>query len=158
GDSDYAAGDNAFLAALKDTDKFKNVVPTAGSSVQMIERAFDNRTSLITDPPDGRIPPLTAAGRARQDAADAAALHPTGPEDLSTALRCITWGVPRLGGNFGSGPYSYYQIVQTPKYVVLLMEVAHEARIIPLDARAHLPQSIRQWEGDSRGHWEGRTL
>ena len=51
-------------------------------------------------------------------------LHPAGPEDLSTALRCITWGVPRLGGNFGSGPYSFYQIVQTPKYVVLLMEVA----------------------------------
>ena len=158
GDSDYAAGDNAFLAALGDTDKFKNVVPTAGSSVQMIERVFDNRTSLILDPPDGRIPPLTAAGRARQDAVDAAALHPAGPEDLSTALRCITWGVPRLGGNFGSGPYSYYQIVQTPKYVVLLMEVAHEARIIPLDGRRHLPPSVRQWAGDSRGHWEGKTL
>ena len=158
GDSDYAAGDNAFLAALGDTDKFKNVVPTAGSSVQMIERVFDNRTSLIIDPPDGRIPPLTAEARARQAAVDAAALHPAGPEDLGPALRCITWGVPRLGGNFGSGPYSYYQIVQTPKYVVLLLEVAHEARIIPLDGRPHLPQSVRQWAGDSRGHWEGKTL
>jgi hypothetical protein len=124
----------------------------------MIDRVFDNRTSLIIDPADGRIPPMTAAGLARQAAADAAMLHPAGPEDLSTALRCITWGVPRLGGNFGSGPYSFYQIVQTPKTVVLLMEVAHEARIIPLDGRPHLPAGIRQWEGDSRGHWEGKTL
>ena len=158
GDSDYAAGDNAFLAALNDTDTFKNVVPTAGSSVQMIDRLFDNRTSLIIDPPDGRIPPLTAAGLGRQAAVEKAALSPAGPEDLSTALRCITWGVPRLGGNFGAGPYSYYQIFQTPKYVVLLMEVAHEARIIPLDGRPHLPAGVRQWEGDSRGHWEGKTL
>jgi hypothetical protein len=158
GDSDYAAGDNAFLAALNDTDTFKNVVPTAGGSVQMIDRLFDNRTSLIIDPPDGRIPPLTPAGQERQAAADKGALFPAGPEDLSTALRCITWGVPRLGGNFGAGPYSYYQIFQTPKYVVLFMEVAHEARIIPLDGRPHLPAGVRQWEGDSRGRWEGKTL
>src|SRR5437660_883094 len=84
GDSDYAAGDNAFLAALNDTDTFKNVVPTAGGSLQMIDRVFDNRTSLVIDPPDGRIPPMTAAGRARQAAWDAAMLHPAGPEDLST--------------------------------------------------------------------------
>jgi hypothetical protein len=101
---------------------------------------------------------LTAAGRERQAVVDAAAQHPAGPEDLGPALRCITWGTPRLGGNFGAGPYSYYQIVQTPKYVVLLLEVAHEARIIPLDGRPHLPQNIRQWTGDSRGRWEGKTL
>lgn len=125
----------------------------------MVEREFDNRPSLIVDPPDGKIPPLTPAAQRRQAAAAAAAQHPpAGPEDLSNAVRCITFGVPRLGGNFGAGPYSYYQIMQTPRYVVLLMEVIHEARIIPLDGRPHLPQSIRQWNGDSRGRWEGKTL
>ena len=156
--SDYAAGDNAFLAALGDVEKYKNPAISTGSSIDMIERVFDNRTSLIIDPPDGLLPPLTAAGRQRQAAAAAAAQSPAGPEDLNNALRCITWGVPRLGGNFGAGPYSYYQIVQTPKYVVLLMEAAHEARIIPLDGRPHLPPSVRQWSGDSRGRWEGKTL
>jgi len=72
--------------------------------------------------------------------------------------RCITWGVPRLGGNSGAGPYSYYQILQTPGYLVLTMETNHDARIIPLDGRPHLPQSLRQWHGDSRGRWEGNTL
>jgi hypothetical protein len=70
----------------------------------------------------------------------------------------LTFGTPRVGGSFGAGPYSYYQIVQTPDYVVLLMEFAHEARIIPLDGRPHLPQQIREWSGDSRGRWEGNTL
>jgi hypothetical protein len=158
GMSDFAAGDNAFLAALSDVDRYKNPIISTSSSVDMIDRVFDNRTSLIIDPPDGRLPPLTAAGRQRQAAADAAAQHPARPEDLNNALRCITWGVPRLGGNFGAGPYSYYQIVQTPKYLVLLMEMAHEARVIPLDARPHLPQNVRQWSGDSRGRWEQQTL
>src|SRR5439155_26917229 len=94
----------------------------------------------------------------RQAAAESRQRLPAGPEDLSNALRCITFGVPRLGGNFGAGPYSYYQILQSPSYVVLIMEIIHEARIIPLDGRPHLSQSIRQWSGDSRGRWEGKTL
>ncbi len=153
--SDYAAGDNAFLAALANPDKYQNPNISAGSSVEMIDREFDNRTSLIVDPPDGRIPPLTPAAQKRL----AAAGHP--PEkvqDLTNPLRCITYGVPRIGGNFGAGPYSYYRIVQTRDYVVLLPEIIHDARIIPLDGRPHLPDSIRQWNGDSRGRWEGKTL
>ena len=62
------------------------------------------------------------------------------------------------GGNFGAGPYSYYEIIQAPGYVVLFSEAIHEARIIPLDGRAHLPQNIRSWTGDSVGQWEGKTL
>jgi hypothetical protein len=68
--------------------------------------------------------------------------------------------VPRLGtANInGAGPLGYYQILQAPGYVVLLMEAIHETRIIPLDGRPHLSQSLRQWSGDSRGHWDGNTL
>src|SRR5260370_380886 len=101
----------------------------------------------------------TPAGKRRVGAADAATKRPpAGPEDFTNFIRCITFGVPRVGGNFGAGPYSYYQIFQTSGYVVLLTEMIHEARIIPLDGRPHLPQTIRQWSGDSRGRWEGKTL
>jgi len=159
GTSDYASGDNAFLAALANVELYKAAARSTCDSLAMVRREFENRTSLIVDPPDGRIPPLTDAARRRQAAADAAAQRPAaGPEDLSSGNRCISYGVPRLGGNFGAGPYSYYQILQTRDYVVLLMELIHEARIIPLDGRPHLPAGIRQWNGDSRGRWEGHTL
>jgi len=158
GNSDYAAGDNAFLAALAGDEQYKNQAGATCGSGAMVQRDFDNRTSLIVDPPNGRIPPLTAAGQQRQAAADAATQRAAGPEDINNALRCITWGVPRLGGNFGAGPYSYYQIVQAPGYLVFLPEAIHDARIIPLDGRPHLPGSVRQWNGDSRGHWQGTTL
>jgi hypothetical protein len=157
GDSDFAAGDAVFLAALGSVELFKSQTSTE-NSVGMIDREFDNRTSLIVDPPDGRIPPLTEAARQRQAAAAAAARRPAaGPEDYNNAYRCITTGVPKLGGLYGAGHYGYYEIVQAPGYVVLLMETIHDARIIPLD-RPHLPPSLRQWNGDSRGHWEGNTL
>ena len=158
--SDYAAGDNAFLAAIANVEQYKNPnISTGSSALDMVEREFDNRTSLIVDPPDGKLPPLTPAGQRRVAAAEEATKHPaTRPEDLTNFIRCITFGVPRVGGNFGAGPYSYYQIFQTPHYVVLFTEMIHEARIIPLDGRPHLPQNIRQWSGDSRGRWEGKTL
>ena len=160
GNSDFASGDNAFLAALANVEHYQNPAGhSSGGSEQMIQREFDNRTSLIVNPPDGKIPPLTPEGRRRQAAADAAARRPVaGLEDISNVNRCITFGVPRVGGNFGAGPYSYYQILQTPEYVVFFTEMVHEARIIPLDGRPHLPSGIRQWTGDSRGHWEGKTL
>jgi hypothetical protein len=157
--ADFAAGDAVFLAALANVDHFKSATAT-GSTSEMIEREFDNRTSLIVDPPDGRIPPLTAEALQRRAAADAVRRRPPeGPEDLNHVERCLTYGVPRLSGaNTGAGPLGYYQIVQTPSYVVLFLEAVHEARIISLDGRPHLPASIGQWEGDSRGHWEGQTL
>jgi hypothetical protein len=157
GNSDYAAGDNVFLAAFANVEQYKSPTATHGSD-GMVEREFDNRTSLIVDPPDGKIPPLTVEAQRRQAATEARQRAPAGAEDLSNGLRCITWGVPRLGGNFGAGPYSYYQIFQSPSYVVLTMELIHDARIIPLDGRPRLPQNIRQWNGDSRGRWEGQTL
>ena len=117
------------------------------------------RTSLVVDPADGRIPPLTPEAQARMDNARAAARqHPAdGPESRSLPERCILWptaGPPMLP----SGYNNMYQIVQTPGYVMILTEMIHDARIIPLDGRPHILPNIRQWMGDSRGHWEGNTL
>jgi hypothetical protein len=159
--SDAAGGDNFFLAALANPEVYKNRNAT-GSGVGA-DREIENRTSLIVDPPDGKIPLTTPAGRQRRLAADAAAFAvprpspPSGPEDLSNFIRCITYGAPRLGGAAASY-HNYYQILQTPGYVMFLSEAIHDARIIPLDGRPHLPQNIRRWLGDSRGRWEGSTL
>jgi hypothetical protein len=117
------------------------------------------RTSLIIDPPDGRIPALTPEAQKRQAArAEYRRLHPAdGPEDLSLNNRCILWptaGPPMLPGGYNNN----YQIVQAPGYVVILVEMIHDARVIPLDGRPHLPSGVRQLMGDSRGHWEGDTL
>ena len=161
-DSDFGAGDGVFLAALSNLDRsYRNPGGTRSTenSVGMIEREFDNRTSLVVDPSDGRIPALTAAAQQRQARARTAGQRPpAGPEDLSNSYRCITTGVPKLGGLYGSGHFSYYQIFQARGYVALATETIHDARIIPLDGRSHLPESVRQWNGDSRGHWEGSTL
>jgi hypothetical protein len=158
GDSDFAAGDAVFLAALGDVDRYKSPTSTE-NSVGMIAREFDNRTSLVVDPPDGRIPPLTPEARQRQ--ASAAAARPRfadGPEAFNNAYRCITTGVPKVGGLYGAGHFGYYQIVQTSDYVVVVTETIHDARVIPLDGRPHLPKALRQWNGDSRGRWDGTTL
>jgi hypothetical protein len=116
------------------------------------------RTSLIVDPPDGRIPALTADGQRRAAArADARRLHPAdGPEDRSLGERCLLFnaGPPML-----SGPYNnYMQILQNRDHVVILNEMIHDARIVPLDGRPHPPAALRQLLGDSRGHWDGDTL
>ncbi len=158
--SDFAAGDNLFLAVLANREQFKSTTATSNAG-DMIEREFDNRTSLIVDPPDGKIPPYTPAGQTRRAAEIAATLarnSPSGPQDLTPGQRCITFGVPRLGGTYSSGNFGYYQIVQSPGYVVFFAEAIHEARIIPLDGSPHLSQNVRTWEGDSRGHWDGNAL
>ena len=116
------------------------------------------RTSLIVDPADGRLPALTADAQARAAArAEARRLHPAdGPEDRSLGERCVLFnaGPPML-----SGPYNnYVQIVQTRDHVVIHNEMIHDARIVPLDGRPHLPSSVRLLLGDSRGRWEGDTL
>ena len=118
----------------------------------------DRRTSLIIDPPDGRIPPVTPEAQARLDAMREERQRPAhGPEDRNVAERCI------LGFNAGPPmePRAYNNNVQlflTPDYVVLLNEMVHDVRIIPLDGRPHLSPNIRQWRGNSRGRWEGDAL
>jgi hypothetical protein len=157
GNSDFAVGDGIYQAVLANPSTYRNPNATH-SAAEMVELEFDNRTSLIVDPADGRLPPATDAGRARQQAVAAAFARPASAADTGNAIRCISWGVPRLGGRYGAGDLSYYEIVQAPGYVVLTAEAGHEARIIPLDGRAHLSSSIRQWNGDSRGRWDGNTL
>jgi hypothetical protein len=103
---------------------------------------------------------LTAAAQQRKAVADASRRRPPeGPEDLTQVERCLTYGVPRLsGGNTGAGPLGYFQIVQTPAHVVLFVEAIHEARIVSMDGRPHVPPAIGLWQGDSRGHWQGQSL
>jgi hypothetical protein len=111
------------------------------------------RTSLVIDPPDGRVPLRPEAEAAR----DYASAHQRDSyEFMSVWDRCITRGVP--GGMFPAGYNNAYQIVQTPGYVVIHYEMIHEARIIPIDGRPHLPAHVRLWNGDPRGRWDGNTL
>ena len=162
-DSDFPGADTFFHALLANPERFENPNATGNVTV-MIERTIDNRTSLIVDPADGKIPPMTAEGQRRLASTpppNAAGGKPVaGPEELSNAMRCITYGTPRLGVQNinAAGPMGYYQILQTPGYVTLTLEAIHETRIIPLDGRPHLPAGLRQWSGDSRGRWEGNTL
>ena len=157
GNSDFAVGDGVYQAILSNPSSYRNPNATHGAA-EMVDLEFDNRTSLIVDPADGRIPATTEAGRARQQAVAAAFAQPSSAADTGNAFRCISWGVPRLGGRYGAGDLSYYEIVQAPGYVVLSAEAGHEARIIPVDGRPHLGQNLRQWNGDSRGRWAGNTL
>jgi len=122
------------------------------------------RTSLVVDPPDGRVPPLTPEAQAKFERARAEiARHPAdGPEDRNLSERCVLFsgdGPPMLPEPYNNN----YEIVQTPGYVAILAEMNHEVRTIPIDLNAraglpHLPAGITQWRGDSRGHWEGDTL
>ena len=115
------------------------------------------RTSLIIDPPDGKLPPLMPREANRRAASEAYRdREPDGPEDRNLYERCISRGLP---GAMMPGFYNHnYQIFQAPGYVVILVEMIHDARIIPLHERPHPDQRIRQWLGDSRGRWEGDTL
>ena len=118
----------------------------------------NNRTSIIVEPDDGRLPPLTLDGRRRTEAR-AEFRRGRGPsdswEDRRLAERCLIYrGIPAMPTLYNNN----YQIAQTPKYVAIFQEHIHEVRVIPIDGRSHLDAGVRQWLGDSRGHWEGRTL
>lgn len=142
-----------------------------GSTLTDVNRAYnefwrdrgkitpDRRTSLIVDPPDGRVPPLTPEAQKLADAraAQVRGHEFDGPENRSLAERCIAVsnaGPPIIPANYNAN----YQIVQAPGYVALLSEQIHDVRIIPTDGRPHVAQDVRQLLGDSRGHWEGNTL
>jgi hypothetical protein len=165
GRSDAAFGDSVFLAALanvKGTQKgFTTTDGKTGdySSVWTVGRDWNNRTSLIVDPPDGRLPELTDRAKelAKRPSYDEGAKNgkrPDSYEDLGLSLRCITFGAPRIGAGYNS----YFQVLQTAKTVSIQSEMIHDARIIPLDGSPHLPSTVKLWLGDSRGHWEGDTL
>jgi hypothetical protein len=111
------------------------------------------QTSLVVDPPDGRIP-LRPTAEARRD--DYLKQNDDSPEFMSVWDRCITRGAP--GGFIPAGYNNAYQIIQTRDYVVVHYEMIHEARIIPLNGSPHVPGGVGLWLGDSRGRWEGQTL
>lgn len=134
----------------------------AGTKVAVVNG--ERRSSLVVDPPDGKVPPLTEEARKRS-ADRMAALRARGgeydhPEFRPLAERCL------LSFGSSSGPpmlpnYFYnnnYQIVQTPDHVMILVEMVHDVRIIRMNAKEHLPKHIRPWMGDSIGHWQGDTL
>ena len=117
------------------------------------------RTSRVIDPPDGRIPPMTPAAQKRfKDNHAWFAAHPAdNPEDRPLPDRCLIFsqsGPPFLPGNYNNN----YQIVETPGYVAIMSEMPHQTRIIPVHEQPALPADVRQWMGDSKGHWEGDTL
>ena len=114
------------------------------------------QTSLVIDPPDGRIPALTPDAERRQAARAEARRQITtdadNPEDRSLWERCITRALPILPGPYNNN----IQIFQTRDHVVIVQEMIHEARVVPTDGRPH--GAVRQWHGDSRGRWDGDTL
>ena len=122
------------------------------------------RTSLIVDPPDGRLPPWTPEGQKRADLSAAVERdeqrghpHADSWEDRPLQERCIVGlnaGPPMTPGAYNND----FQLLQTPKYVAIMQEMIHETRIIPIDGRPHVDKNIHLWLGDSVGHWEGNTL
>ena len=141
-----------------------STAPAASIAIYGFNRVWDEpgtsvtrtrQTSLLIDPPDGRMPPLTPAGEEKRAELLAAMEIPAGPEDRSLPERCIlgiNQGPPMLPGGYNNN----IRIFQTPDHVVIHKEMVHEARTIPLDGRPHHP--LGQWRGTSRGRWEGDTL
>jgi hypothetical protein len=113
----------------------------------------ERRKSMVVDPPDGRVPVLKWA----EDERDYHLAHiPDAPEHETPWVRCITRGYP--AGMFPAGYNNAYEIIQIPGYVVMVFEMIHETRIIPIDGRPQLNERIKQWNGEPRGRWEGNTL
>jgi hypothetical protein len=116
-------------------------------------KVSERRKAMVVDPPDGRVPVLKWA----EDKRDYDLAHiPDAPEHETPWVRCITRGYP--AAFFPAGYNNAYQIIQTPGYVVIVFEMIHETRIIPIDGRKPLGANIRQWNGEPRGRWEGNTL
>tara|TARA_B100000470_G_C19757990_1_gene376934 strand:- start:132 stop:1151 length:1020 start_codon:yes stop_codon:yes gene_type:complete len=157
GDGDALFGDQLVLAALA-RQQAESYDPSTGNYNQfwIVERDFSTRTSLVVEPANGRIPALTPVAKDRMAMRLAhGRAHPADSfVDRPLSERCVTYGVPRLGAGYNS----YYQIFQSADHVVIYMEMNHDARVIPIDGPEHLDDGIRQWHGDSRGHWDGDSL
>jgi hypothetical protein len=154
-DADAVFGDALYLALL-DENRPRQLGATGTYAQNWVpNRYFEHRTSLIEDPADGRLPPFSPEGEESR-AARAAALTARGRrvQDLTLTDRCISYGIPDLFAAY----MSVYRIIQTPDAVVIQSERIHDARVIPLDGRPHLSPAIRQYNGDSRGRWDGDTL
>ena len=142
------------------TEERSAFMPTGAYNDFWLEQGELNlRTSLVIDPPNGQLPPLTGPEQRRQ-AVLPNSFNPTQQfdswHDFNAYDRCITRGMP---GAMMPGFYNHnYQIVQTEDHVAIVVEMIHDARIIPLDGSPHPDATLQQWLGDSRGHWDGDTL
>jgi hypothetical protein len=160
--ADAAFGDTVYRAALRNVlEKEKNFSSTDEetgnyNAFWVVDRWFEKRTSLVTDPADGKLPALTADARMRQQkASEYRRAHPNdGPENLPVGLRCITGRVPMLGAGYNN----YYQIIQSPSVVAVNMEMRHDARLFPIGDRPHPPSDVKLWLGHPVARWEGDTL
>jgi hypothetical protein len=158
-DGDAQFGDGLILAALNRITNPKSYDPGTGNYNQfwIVDRDWhDRRTALVVDPPDGKIPPMTPEAQRRRtaDIEHRKAHAFEDPEMFPNGERCVNFGVPRFQAAYNS----YTQILQSPGYVTILAEMAHDARIVPTDGRPHVDSRIRLWNGDPRGRWEGDTL
>jgi hypothetical protein len=175
--------ENAFrnkVVQINDTDNKKDLDLPAQADVEVPYNNFwldygtamneDRRTSLIVDPPNGRLPertPEALAGMKNYLLRDfpvrdffsigLATFRPAGPESLGLSERCMVGfnaGPPLIPSAYNNN----LRIVQAANHVVIFTEMVHDARIVPIDGSPHLPSEIEKWTGDSRGHWEGDTL
>ena len=154
-DGDAVFGDALYTALLADTRPGGLGATGSYSQNWLPDRYFEHRTSLIVDPPDGRLPPPTPEGAKTRAAAVGRFGRPAAAaQDMTLQDRCIHYGFPDLFAAY----MSVYRIVQTPGHVAIQMEKIHDTRIIPLDGRPHVPTALRHYLGDSRGRWEGDTL
>jgi hypothetical protein len=153
-DAEATFGDSLYLTLLADT-RPRGLGATGSYSQNWLpDRYFEHRTSLIVDPANGRLPPLTPEGIRTRAAAGQFGRVGNSAQDMSLQDRCIHYGFPDLFAAY----MSVYRIVQAPDHVAIQMEKIHDTRIIPLNGRAHVSSSMRHYLGDSRGRWEGDTL
>lgn len=158
-DGDAQFGDGLILAVLEKITKPGSYDPGTGNYNQfwIVGRDWhDRRTALITDPADGKLPPMTeAAKKKRAEEMEYKKAHAfEDPELFPLGERCVHFGLPRIGAGYNS----YLQIVQTKDYLMIMNEMAHDARIIPIDSRPRVGDKAKAWNGESRAHWEGDTL
>ena len=154
--NDNLYGDKRGATAEADRDHaYNSLFFDRGTELARVDGV--KRTSLIVDPPDGKVPPLTPDAQKKFAARQRNRFD--GPEDRPLGERCLmgfgsTSGPPMLPVLYNNN----YQIVQGPGTIMILVEMVHDVRFIHMDGRPHLPSNIRQWLGDSIGHWEGDTL
>ncbi len=142
-------------ATLTDAE-WQERLATYGRRTERMEVAPPSRqASRIIDPPNGRFPPLTAEGERRKAELKAAESRMAGPEDAPLYTRCMSRGILSMLPTFSN---QHYEIVQSPGWVSILYEHVRVVRVIPTDGRPHVPDGVRTWMGDPKGHWEGDTL
>ena len=158
GEGEAAFGDSVFNSIINNDEEHESYDPDTGNynHFWVVDREIENRTSLIVDPPNGQLPPLTEDATARDEAHAAyVAAHPSDSyTDRINSDRCITYGMPFIAAGYNG----YFQIAQSDNHVAIMQEMAHETRAIPVSNGQHLPAKVRLWNGDSVGRWEGDTF